>query len=226
MVMQAAVSSISANHFCSLLKTGIMAQTKIISTFNYCRDGELIKLTSRIVDGIKDNPHFPKPDPAAADVEKALSEYEVALTNAGGRDREMVSVKDDKRAILRQLLTDLAHYVTKTSKGDKTMLISSGFDVTPQRNKPKKLPPGLVVELGLPNQATTRVKRMARARVYQHQYTADPLMPDSEWKGETTVKHHHTFTGLPSGARTWFRVITINSKGEPIYWEPVLRIIQ
>jgi hypothetical protein len=199
---------------------------KILSTFNYCRAGDLVKITRRILDSLKDNSQFPNPTPALADVEKALEEFSTALSNAGGFDREMVAIKDGKQAILRQMLTELAYYVTQISKGDKAVLLGSGFDINANTVRPQKAPPKLRVELGMPGQVTTRVNRLTRARAYVHQYTADPLTTQSVWISETTLTPVHTFTGLESASRVWLRVIIIDRYGESIYWDPVMRIVQ
>ncbi|HEX6429794.1 MAG TPA: hypothetical protein VF008_19005 [Niastella sp.] len=199
---------------------------RILSTFNYCRAGDLIKITRRILDSLKGNAQFPNPAPALADIEKALDEFSTALSNAGGLDREKVAIKDGKQAILRQMLTELAYYIAQISKGDKAMLLGSGFDINGDTGKPQKAPPKLRVELGMPGQVTTRVNRLTRARAYVHQYTADPLTPQSVWISETTLKPDHTFTGLQSASRVWLRVIVIDRYGESIYWDPVLRIVQ
>lgn len=203
-----------------------MKKLKIILTFIYCRAGDLVKITRRILDSMKDNAQFPKPTPAPADIEKALEEYTVALSNAGGRDREKVAIKDNKQAALRQLLTDLANYVTQTSKGDKAMLLSSGFDITPERTGTQKSPPKLQAEMQMPGQVTTRVKRVTRARAYVHQITADPITPQSVWTSETTLKPEHTFAGLTSASKVWLRVIVIDRYGNQVIWEPVSRIVQ
>ena len=199
---------------------------RILMTFNYCRAGDLIKITRRILDSMKENAQFPNPIPVLAEVEKALEEFITALSAAGGRDREKVAIKDGKQANLLQMLTELAYYVTQTCKGDKAMLLSSGFDINSDAGAIQKLPPKLRVELGMPGQVTTTVNRITKARAYVHQYTADPLTPQSVWAGETTLKPTHTFTGLESASRMWFRVIVIDKDGNPIYWDPVLRIVQ
>jgi hypothetical protein len=199
---------------------------RILFTFNYCRAGDLIKITRRILDSLKDNTQFPNPIPALADVEKALDEFSTALSNAGGFDRELVAIKDGKQAILRQMLTELAYYVTQICKGNKAMLLGSGFEINADTARPQKAPPKLRVELGMPGQITTRVSRVTKARAYVHQYTADPLTAESVWISETTVQPVHTFTGLASAARVWLRVIVIDQYGEQIHWDPVLRIVQ
>lgn len=199
---------------------------RVLLTFNYCRAGDLIKISRRILDSLKDNAKFPNPTPALADIEKALEEFSTALSNAGGFDREMVAIKDGKQAILKQMLTELAYFVTQICKGDKAMLLGSGFDINGDTGTPQKAPPKLRAELGLPGQVTTRVNRVTKARAYVHQYTEDPLTPQSVWISETTLKPTHTFTGLESAAKLWLRVIVIDRKGESIYWDPVFRIVQ
>lgn len=203
-----------------------MKKSKIKLTFIYCRDGELIKLARRILDCLKDNTQFPNPTPLLAIIEKALEEYIVALSNAGSRDREKVAIKDGKRATLRQLLTELAYYVTQTCKGDKAMLLGSGFDLNAEKSNPQKGPLKLHVELGMPGKVTTRVKKVSGAKAYVHQYTADPLTPQSVWISETSLNAEYTFSGLASASRVWLRVVVINKDGESIYWDPVLRIVQ
>jgi hypothetical protein len=199
---------------------------RILMTFNYCRAGDLIKITRRILDSMKENAQFPNPTPVLAEIEKALEEFVTALSAAGGRDREKVAIKDGKQANLLQMLTELAYYVTQICKGDKALLLSSGFEINGETVKSQKGPIKLQVELGMQGQVSTSVKRVAQARVYVHQYTADPLTPQSVWSGETTLNPTHTFTGLESASRMWFRVIVIDKKGNPIYWDPVLRIVQ
>src|SRR5207249_882268 len=103
-------------------KLYFMYRIKIKLTFIYCRDGDLVTRTRRFLDSLKDNPNFQTPTPLLADIEKALNDYIQALSNAAGHDKEMVSVKNDKKAILQQLLKALAQYVMQTCKGDKTML--------------------------------------------------------------------------------------------------------
>jgi hypothetical protein len=197
-----------------------------LPSINRCRDNDLAPLTRRVLDNLTGNAQFPNPSPTPNVVEKALAEYIVALSNAGGFDRKLVSIKNDKRVALRALLLQLVQYVTQISRGDKTLLLSSGFTLTPGRSAPGKLPPKLEVDISLPRQATTQVKRVARARAYIHQYAADPLTDNSVWAGETTHLHQYTFTGLTTATKIWFRVIALTHTGEQLVYEPVARVIQ
>ncbi|WP_133054667.1 hypothetical protein [Niastella populi] len=126
------------------------------------------------------------------------------------------------------ILDDLADYVTTTSNGDKTMLLSSGFDITGDKDLTQALPPigKVVVVSDQSGQATTRVNRVAGARSYVHQYTTDPLSPDNVWISETTTEREHTFTNLRSVARYWFRVLAVGKGKQVVYSPPVARVIQ
>jgi hypothetical protein len=203
-----------------------MQTDKINSTFNYCREGDLSKLTRHIIDSMKSSTQFPNPPHTLADVEILLGRYTGALSDAGKHDREKIAIKDNVKAELRLVLADQAHYVTQVARGDRAILLSSGFELNIQRAKRVQAPAKLAVNLERAGQATTRLKRMPGARAYVHQYTTDPLTPNSVWKSETTTSSEHTFTGLPSGSRFWFQVIVVTRNGEKIYWEPVTRIIQ
>jgi hypothetical protein len=204
-----------------------MKKIKILLTFMYCTDGNLSKIARRVLDSMKGNALFSNPDPTLEAGEKALAAYVTALSNAGGLDRPLVSIKNDMRTILRMFLTDLAQYVTHASKGDRSALLSSGFDISSaERKTADKSPDKLVVKLDETGQATTLVKRMNKARSYIHQYATDPLTDTTVWMGETTLENQHTFTGLASASKVWFRVIVITSTGERVSWDPVSRIIQ
>jgi hypothetical protein len=199
---------------------------RILMTFNYCRAGDLIKITRRILDSLKENTQFPTPTPALAEIEKALEEFTTALSAAGGRDREKVAIKDVKQVILQEMLTELAYYITQICKGDKALLLGSGFDISGEMNRPQKAPPKLRAEFGFPGQVITSIDRVTKARAYVHQYTPDPLTPESVWISETTLKPTHTFNGLGSASRVWLRIIVIDRQGNQIYWDPVFRIVQ
>jgi hypothetical protein len=198
----------------------------LISSFIYCRDGELIKITRRILDSMKQNANFPNAGPLLEAIEKALEEYSAALSAAGGRDRVLASIKDDKKAILQALLKELAYYVTQTAKGDKSLLLASGFDINADKSTSEKMAPKLEVKLDIAGQVTTSIRKVSGAKAYVHQYTADPLSPESVWIGETSLKSEHTFTGFGSATKIWLRIIVIDKSGQSIYWEPVVRIVQ
>ena len=202
-------------------------QNRIRNSYKSEGDKELSGTVHRITNKMEGNSNFPNPPAALAEAKKLLPEFQVAVTDASGRDREKVSVKNDKKSLLVKLLTELDDYVTATCKGDRSMLLSSGFELARGRGeKALSSISNLDVNISTPGEATTRIKRVAGARVYIHQYTTDPLTSDSKWTDVIDTDTSHTFSGLPSAVKTWFRVTAIGLKGQAVYSPAVWRIIQ
>lgn len=203
-------------------------ELKIKTTFRYGGDAKLAMLGHRISESLKSNTNFPNPVPAHPDLEKALLEFQQALSVAGRYDRTRISAKNDKKAVLINMLSQLAVYVEATCQGDKTMLLSSGFDITGIKNDPLRLQPihDFTVDIPAPGQATTRVNKVPGARSYVHQYTPDPVAGDSVWISETVTERQYTFNNLPSVVKHWFRVIAVGRANQKVYSPPVARVIQ
>lgn len=202
--------------------------TKIKNSYKKGGDAKLNVLANRILESLKDNPNFPNPTPALATLETALQEYGRALSVSGRFDRTRISAKNDKKAALIGVLSQLAGYVEATCQGDKTKLLSSGFDITGEKIASNTLPPisTFTVASEAPGQAITRVNKVAGARSYVHQYTPDPITSNSVWVSETTTDRQHTFNNLPSVTKCWFRVIAVGRGRQSVYSPPVSRVIQ
>lgn len=203
-------------------------KARISTKYRRSSDKNLLQFSYQISDTLKDNPEFTDPKPAQSVLQAACDDFRFSVSMAGTNDRARLSAKNDKKAVLIGLLDELAEYVTTTSDGDKTKLLLSGFEIIGLKSESQDLQPisELTVLSELPGQATTRVKRVPGARSYVHQYTSDPLSPDSVWVSETSTDREHTFTNLKSVARYWFRVIAIGKGKQAVYSPPVARVIQ
>src|SRR5688572_19899660 len=146
---------------------------KISNSFTRGRDGDLVITSGKVRQDMTNNVLFPEPSPSLAELQKAEEEYQIALNNAAGRDTVMVSIKNDKRAVLRAILTLLAEYVSSVAKGDRTILLESGFTLTREKGEVTTLKPieQLLVNTETPEQAVLRVKKVKGAKSYVHQCT-------------------------------------------------------
>ena len=193
------------------------------------RQVDIAIICQRVIDNMENNPVFPNPPAALAELKKELPELRTALANAEGRDKQMVSVKNDKKAIVLALLQELSEYVTVTCNGNRTMILSSGFDATNATSSGSNLPPSielLEVDLGSPGEATTRAKNVTGAKAYVHQYTKEAPGLNTEWIGIGSSTSSYTFEGLSSDKRYWFRVVAIGTDGKRGYSPVVSRVIQ
>jgi hypothetical protein len=189
---------------------------------------ELVTTCQRVIEKMEDNPVFPDPPAALAELKITLPEFEAALVDARGGDKHMVAIKNNKKAIVLGLLEELVMYVTATCKGDKVQILSSGFDVNEESNGSSLLPSIVIleVELGPSGEATTRVRNVTGARAYVHQYTTEPPNSNTIWVSEGWAQASYTFNGLSSDKRHWFRVVVIGSGTQRVYSPVISMVIQ
>ncbi|HEX6427496.1 MAG TPA: hypothetical protein VF008_07405 [Niastella sp.] len=199
-------------------------------TTKYKKRQDDVALIGRcVIEGMENNENFPDPPPALEELKKVLPEFQHALVNALSRDKLMVAIKDDLKKIVLALLQELVDYVTVTCKGDRSKMLSSGFDVNNENGNGNKLPPSikkLEVELGPPGEVNIRVRHVTNAIAYVHQFTTEPPNIHTRWFGEGTSHSSYTFHGLDSGIRHWFRVVAIGYYGQRGYSAVISRIIQ
>lgn len=199
----------------------------IVKTYRRQRESDLVTTAHRIVEKLENNTNFPTPPAVLAELKSLLPEYQAALSNAKGRDSEMISIKNDKKAKVVAYVEELAQFVASASNGDRSLLLNSGFQVSGERNY-RIIPfiDKLEVELGPPGEAIVRIKKVTGARAYLHQYTTEPPNSSSAWFSEGSTQRHHTFRGLVSGSKYWFRVAVIHNSGQLVYSPTIQRIIQ
>lgn len=199
----------------------------ILSTYKELRDSDTITQGYRVLENMENNPMFPDQPPALAAIKKMLPELQSAVSNAKGRDIIAVCLKNDKKAELISLLTEVAEYVTLTCKGDRLKLLSSGFPISGARvTQIDQVIQQLEVEIGAPGVATTQIKRLRGARIYMHQYTTEPPTSETVWHSELSKHPYYTYSGLNSMEKYWFRVVAINRDGETIESPVIVRVIQ
>jgi hypothetical protein len=201
---------------------------KVNTSFNRGRDGELVNDGFRAVDHMTDNTFFPNPSPSVAELKQATQDYQQALYDAAGRDQQMVAIKDNRRAVLRGLLSRMAEYVNSVANGNREVLLSSGFKLARNREEADDLKPigDVEVRTDVPAQATIRINKVPGAKAYIHEYTTGVVTNESEWVTKTITEPWCVFRGLESGVKYSFRVIAIG-RGEKTVISPIVsRFIQ
>jgi len=113
-----------------------MTAKPAISFLNADSDSALVSDTSTIIGKMTDNPIYPTPSPALADVSAALNAFNLAIAAAADGGVSLTLAKNARRAELVSLLRTLAVYVQLASKGDLQTLLSSGFPAQKQGRTP------------------------------------------------------------------------------------------
>jgi hypothetical protein len=199
----------------------------ILNKYKRERDGDLLTTGKRVVEKTKNNPTFPNPPAALAELEKLLPEYDTAVISARGREKEKIAIKKAKKAAVVALLSEVAAYINLTCNGDEALLLSSGFDISGP-NGTSSLPgiQKLEVELGPPGEVTISVKRVRGARAYMHQYTTEAPTSETLWVNVGHTNPFNTFRGLKSYTKYWFRTVALGTNGQMVYSPFEARIVQ
>lgn len=156
---------------------------------------------------------FPDPDPSLADLESALTLFNRSLADAAYRDMRQVKIKNQYLGALKQVIFELSLYVTKVSKGDRTVILAAGFlptrDPVPVGSAPK--PQNFRVELmtANPGYVRLRVKAWNPALVYQFEYRKKN--GTGIWEPVLSSKSNCIVSGLESLEEYEFRAAYIGS---------------
>ena len=196
----------------------------------YKKSEDTLVLTSEnLVKLLENNPDYPNLPAAHAELKQKLPLFQVARRDAQLRDKKMVSIKNDLKAEVLELVQILFDYVAAISKGDTTLILSSGFDVTNAESNNNNQTPSvgsITVELGETGEATTRVRNVKGVKAYVHQYAIEAPGPNTIWIGEGSSDATYTFQGLSSEKRHWFRVVVIGYNRQRAWSQVVSRVIQ
>ena len=204
-----------------------MANT-ILKSYKRDNDDALQTSATRVEEGLDNNANFPDLPPAHGELKKILPGYRSSIANAKGRDSVAVSLKKDLKVKVIGLMTELDAWVTEKCKGDRTMLLESGFYISGEKNRVVREPEitKLEVELGRAGILTTKIKRVAQCRGYWHQYATEMPTSATTWQSESSLLPEFTFTGLTSGRTYWVRVMIYSKSGQWIYSPIESRIVQ
>lgn len=199
----------------------------IITAYKRESDNDLIGTINRVLGKTENNPVFPNPPAVLGEIKADLPAFITSITKASGGDEEALSAKKDLRTNILIKLGIFAEYVTLTCGGDRTKLLSSGFELNRARGE-KSL--STIKELKVTAErvgtATTRINKVVGAKAYIHQYTPEPLTDESVWVSKFVTDSRYTFTGLKSKEKYLFQVIAIGLNGQETVSPAVSRVIQ
>lgn len=205
-----------------------MKTPRLKTGFDSLSDPDFQTKSESIYASMLPNPNFPTPTPELTVVDAAIKAYSDGLVAAQRKDKDAVAIKNQARTSLTALLIQLANSVMTTANGDKTMLISSGFDLAKEgETTPIVKPAGIMLWDGPnPGQLVVKVPRVKGSTGYGPQYTPDPLTADSKWTTFMTSSSKYTFTNLEPTKKYWCRVAVIGPYNQLVYSDAISRVAQ
>ena len=200
---------------------------KALLSFAALSDGNLLARSQAITTSLTGNPDFPTTVPAIADVADMVSNFAEALAIAASGNRAAIADKNEKKQALIETLRQLAANITSTANGDRTMLLTTGFDISKER-EPVVItkPENLQVTNGMnAGDLVVSVNAVKGAKAYMYEYTTDATQQENSWVATTSSKSKITFSDLEAGKTYYCRVAAVGAKGQIVYTDPVSRIV-
>jgi len=186
----------------------------------------LLALIRNVVAKMTGNPNFTTPKVLLADMTLLANNLEAAIEAATDGSRESKSKRDDLFQAGKEMLALQADYVRSECAGDRTKLLSSGYDLAKSR-EPIGIP-GVPVNLlarlsGKVGQVELRFSAVHGATGYQLWMTdKDPEVHNSWQAIGYTTRVKHMVTDLESYKAYWFCVSAIGTAGESAQSDPAL----
>ena len=95
-------------------------------------------LLCRLYEGLRNNPHFPKPPVDLALFKVKVDEYWAAITETMGRAKIAFARRDSLREELMKMLLHLVGYVQHQSNNDPAIFATSGLEALPNAHVPHR----------------------------------------------------------------------------------------
>ncbi len=202
--------------------------SKVVAGVSKLTVNQLIAKSLLVETKMTGNPSFATPVPAIADLTTARGLLEAANVLAMGGGVAAVLDKNMKAAVLMELLTQEAGYVTSVANGDVPVIISSGFDA---RKVPERI--GL---LSMPENLRARLTEFSGQVLVKwnyvygaHSYIVSRKPDDGEespWAAIAVVtRATYTDEGLATGRFYWYQVVAIGAAGPSPASDPARTLI-
>jgi len=172
------------------------------------------------------NANFPTPDPTLNNVGSKADALEQAFNDAQDGSKPKIALAKAAEAELDAIIVLLIAYVQYVSKGDETIIKSSGFEIKENKTTPLPIPmvTGLKADPGV-NEGEVNLywDRIANSKVYKIEKSADG---NTNWNyaGES-VKASITLTSLPTATKIWFRIAGVGAKGQGPWSDPAKGLV-
>jgi len=205
-----------------------MKRIRIILAFLKFTIVEKIAFYRNVITNMKNNPHFPEPGATTwADAEASIDRMEHFNTLArGGSHVAVVSMHEVEKAT-DEMFRLIASYVDRTSNGNASMLLSSGFDITKQPVLYQK-PVLRAINGTISGTAMLSALSVPKSGSYIWQIAKGTLpLTDAGWQDLTiTTRTTHKVEGLTPAAVYYFRVAAVTPDGIQNFTAAVMLVMR
>lgn len=185
-------------------------------------DAVFLSKARYVLASMTDNPNFPNPVPPLTALSDAIQAFNDAVVAANAGTHSMVAAKNERRQELTLVYVQLGLYVMYVAIGNVAIMVSSGYQLSKQREPVYISNPGNVT---LTNGVTSgelqaSVNPVKGSRLYLFQYADTEPNELTTWNAQTSTKKSYVFKGFTPGKKYWVRV-AVTGPGEQIAYSTV-----
>jgi hypothetical protein len=186
-------------------------------------DETALTFANTVAEGLKNNAHFPSPQPGLPIVQAAQTAFKTSMSKAiyGGRDDK--AQKNAHKKLLISLLHELCDYVNMTAQGNLVMLSTCGFPLSKDRQALVLGTPAVKVALGASGKAIVSTLAVKGAKAYKYQYTTDPTA--AIWPEVVSSKSKCIIENLIPGTIYSMRIVAIGTNNQVTVSDVVTRMV-
>jgi hypothetical protein len=199
----------------------------VLTSFGNYSDADLGDKAQAVLTALTENSFYPSPVPSLEVFSETLNSFRALVAVAKTGTRTNTFTKNDKREELEALMRRLASYINFTANNDRTMLVSTGFDLNSNSEPEPLTTPEVFKITNGENPGELQVKAggiKGIVKSYLHLITTDETLPESQWESYIATTGKYLYTGLESGKRYFCRVKVIGTRGQSVYSNVVSRI--
>jgi hypothetical protein len=189
---------------------------KVLIDFSRYSDSDLISFSESIQAAMPASGFYPTPSPALTVIDTATADFRAAMNAAAIGGSAQTDFKNEKRAVLTELLQEEGAYVQLVSEGDPGKIKAGGWEASkiPSPIGPLPQPQKFMVVPGQKGQLKMSLERIYGAGSYQFEYK---LKDAAVWIVASSRKTKITINGLESGKEYAGRVVPIGTSEERTY---------
>lgn len=206
-----------------------MKQQKTIQDYSRLSDPNLNAKSKAVVLALTGNTNFPTTTPSLESFTALQTAYADALDNCSAGGKVLIAQKNQARADLLNAMRQLAMDIDAQSNGDRTMLVSSGFDLTSANDTPTTLgaPTDFRIMDGMNiGELKFTCRKAVNAVSYIVEYTDEVPAEATQWKVLPSTTRATTVKGLRSGIRVYGRIKAIGRRGQEASSDVLSRVVQ
>lgn len=184
------------------------------------KDDNLMQYVEQIMTNMREAVAiFPEPLPGLNTIETALIDFRISATEAAYRDSRAVRLRNDKRAHLEYLISELAKYVDTIAGRDANKVLASGFALPKDaQSYAGPLPKASHLRAEPQEVGSRRIKlkidRWKGARIYRFEWRKKD---ETEWSVHFSTKSTCILEGLEMFQEYEFRATYVGIDPEPNY---------